>query len=123
LVVPVSMKWTGTELGAGVSARPYTARGNGSVYGRSEVTHRLASRTDKQLPRVIPAKATVDFRHTKPRVSMAKAVQKYQPAATLLVFRSSQVGESGAPVWTLSVWRVTAPNGQTVQEMIVMNSI
>jgi hypothetical protein len=54
---------------------------------------------------------------------MAKAVQKNQPAATLLVFRSSQVGESGAPVWTLSVWRVTAPNGQTVQEMIVMNSI
>jgi hypothetical protein len=59
----------------------------------------------------------------KPKVLMAKADQPTKPAATLVVFRSAAVDRSGAPVWTLSVWRLTRPDGQTVQELIVMNSI
>lgn len=62
-------------------------------------------------------------RNRNPKVTMAKAVQQNRPAETLLVFHSTQVDESGMPLWSLSVWRTTAPNGETVQEMIVMNSI
>lgn len=119
-VIPASMKWSGTGFQATV---------RGGLHINRHTAIRSIKRQDVRRPKaadsplVIPAKATVHPGSRAPKVTMAKAVQQRQPAATLLVFRSTRVDEFGNPMWTLSVWRMTGPNGQTVQEMIMMNSI
>jgi beta-lactamase regulating signal transducer with metallopeptidase domain len=73
---------------------------------------------------VIPAKANVHKSDRKAKVMMARAeAQTKPPRQTLLVMHSADRNSEGMPLWTLSVWRFTSADGETVQEMIVMNSI
>jgi beta-lactamase regulating signal transducer with metallopeptidase domain len=78
----------------------------------------------KHDAQVIPANATQrSIRRPHSDIFLTKASAQRQPSQTLLVLRSTQVDDFGMPLWTFSVWRVSSPNGQTVQEMFVMNSI
>jgi hypothetical protein len=120
-VIPASLKWSNSGSAAEVSRVPHTNRRG--VVSSSKSREDLRRPISVDSPMVIPAKATMHPRSRNPKVALAKDVQQNRPAETLLVFRSTQVDESGMPLWSLSVWRMTAPNGQTVQEMIVMNSI
>jgi hypothetical protein len=74
---------------------------------------------------VIAAKAILHKQNRTPKVVMAKAVDRSAPAATLLVWHSSRLGEQRSAVWTLTVWRVRSASGeqQMIQETIVMNSL
>jgi hypothetical protein len=49
-----------------------------------------------------------------------------RPAATLVVLRSARVDEFGIPLWSFSVWRITASNSgrqETIHELLVVSSI
>ena len=87
-------------------------------------TSSLNTRT-KPNTHVIPAKASIHKKDRTPKVMMARASDRVNPANTFLVWRSSQFNESESSVWTLTVWRVRSANGgqQMVQETIVMNSL
>jgi hypothetical protein len=132
-VIPASLRWSGSvrdanqRSRAGMETRPYTSRRSEQVSRRVE-DRSAALRTSAQharteSPTVIQAKASIRPKDQKPQVVMAKAAEQIKPAETLLLFRSTQIDETGTPVWSLSVWRMTTPSGQTVQEMIVTNSI
>ena len=73
---------------------------------------------------VIPA-ATRITKNRAPNVVLAKAAVRNHPAETLLVMRSTQLDENGAPVWTLSIWRIRTANGyqQMIQETIAMSAL
>ncbi len=88
--------------------------------------HRLVDRTPVRVRQlVIPAKATSPATERAPKVVAAKAAVRNHPAETLLVMRSTQLDASGAPVWTLSVWRIRTENGyqQMIQETIAMSAL
>lgn len=75
---------------------------------------------------VIPAEARTQKALTPARTIMAGAQTSGRPTATLLVLRSAQVDEFGMPVWSFSVWRITASNSgrqETVQELFEVSSI
>jgi hypothetical protein len=102
--------------GEGLEGRRYPAstRGGNRIRGESGLGD----------PHVIRAKATLRKRDRKPKVMMAKAEEHANHLRqTLLVMHSPERNAQGMPLWTLSVWRFTSSDGQTVQEMIVMNSI
>ncbi|HKW16903.1 MAG TPA: M56 family metallopeptidase [Terriglobales bacterium] len=111
-VVPASLRWSSSTVPA--PRRLVTAR--------TREVHRT-NYPAVVSPKVIPVRAMQRAHDHQPKLVIAKAAQQNKPAETLLVFRSTQVDEFGVPVWTLSVWRMKSPNGQTIQEMIVMNSI
>jgi hypothetical protein len=117
-VVPAALRWSGGDSTSTVPMRTTARRTVTRSRGKD-----LRFARGSGSPLVVPAKAMMSRVNPKPKVLMAKADQPTKPAATLVVFRSAAVDRSGAPVWTLSVWRVTRPDGQTVQELIVMNSI
>jgi beta-lactamase regulating signal transducer with metallopeptidase domain len=90
----------------------------------TDVESAALSQGSRSAPRsmAIPVKATFK-RNRGAKVFMTRAPLHTRPAETLLLLRATQLDESGA-LWTYSVWRVTAANGeqQTIQE-IVMTSI
>jgi beta-lactamase regulating signal transducer with metallopeptidase domain len=134
MVIPA--RWTEKQMSTSMLAHS-SRRATSKVENRTDPegrTYTAASRTANRArnyvgsndahTQVIPAKASVHKLTPKPKVMMANAdTRTKQPAQTLLVMRSSQTNSEGMPVWTLSVWRFTSADGQTVQEMIVMNSI
>jgi beta-lactamase regulating signal transducer with metallopeptidase domain len=107
--------------GRGEGARRSTVKGN----GMEKSSEKLARRESR--PTVILAKAVLQTKDQKPHVIMAKAKasDRKQPAARLLIWHSTQFDESDSTVWTFTVWRVTTADGeqQTLQETIVMNSL
>ena len=117
-VVPAALRWSGAD-------RTVATR------TRARRTSKHSRSADARFPRVpgtsspvlVPVKARVDRVNAKAKAAMAKAGEEMRPAETLLVFHSDEVDRSGTPVWTLSMWRVTRPDGQMVRELIVMNSI
>jgi len=117
-LVPAALTWSQTDRPVPVGSLPHQAstrsRGKGARFPKGPVSG---------SPLLVPVKAKVDRVSQKPRVVMAKAYEPRRPAATFVVFGSAVVDRSGAPVWTLSVWRLNRPDGQTVQELIVMKSI
>ncbi|MBO0911444.1 MAG: M56 family metallopeptidase, partial [Acidobacteria bacterium] len=117
-VLPAALTWSRTE--STVPMRTIARRASTRSTGKN-----ARSRKGSGLgsPSVFRANATLDRVNPKPKVVMTKAEDETKPAETLLVFRSAGVDRSGMPVWSLSVWRVTRPDGQTVHELIVMNSI
>jgi hypothetical protein len=92
-----------------------------------ESAHRSTRAKSREVsrPEVIPAKATLHRSNRSLHIVMAKASDHSNPTTRLLVWHSSRYVESGSTVWTLTVWKVTTPNGerQTLQETIVMNSL
>jgi beta-lactamase regulating signal transducer with metallopeptidase domain len=105
------------SIPAAVIPAHWTAETTRSVYQGGQ--HR--TRTDFGSM-VVPAKTKVHKANRAPRVVMAKAPARNMPTERLLALHSTQVGTA---VWTLSVWQVTSADGeqQTIQEVIVMNSI
>jgi beta-lactamase regulating signal transducer with metallopeptidase domain len=106
------------------TARQKTA-GEASLRAYEGVRHGMVNKArvaSRQM--VIPA-ATRITKNRAPNVVLAKAAVRNHPAQTLLVMRSTQLDENGAPVWTLSIWRIRTANGyqQMIQETIAMSAL
>jgi hypothetical protein len=102
-------------------SKPESAR---NIFGQSSP----ASVRSRMYPResVIPAKARTQKSRARIRAIMARMPSSARPAATLVVLRSARVDEFGIPLWSFSVWRITASNSgrqETIHELLVVSSI
>lgn len=124
-----SISSTASNVVSSVHARviPATLKQTASGTAKPSAQTAVIPGKAESRPTVISAKATIHKANRAPKLVMTNAPAQTTPARTLLVLRSTQFEPSGSAVWTLSVWRITATNGdeaqQTFQQVIVMNVI